>query len=255
MLSAQISTDGPAVVPPVANVVVTDATNGGVTVRPGEPAPVVPAAVERPAGLPEKFKTMDDLVKSYAELEKKIGAPAAVVPPVVPAAVQKLDLGKLSAEFAANEGKLSAETLKALETAGVSQADVQSFVAGQKAVAAQQRSDLATAVNGEENLTTLLKWAETGLTAGEIAAYNAMLATDNRDGAKALLTTFAAKYTAEYGSTGERVVAASSASSAGVTPFNSSAEVTAAMSDKRYQNDPAYRAGVAARLNISSIFG
>lgn len=256
MLSAQISTDGPVVVPPVANVVITEAPNGGVNVRAGDPIvpPVTPPA--RPEGLPEKFATMADLVKSYGELEKKIGAPKVVDPATVtPPTPTKLNLGKLSEEFAANEGKLSDATLKTLEDAGVSQADVKAFVAGQQAVAASQRADLATAVNGEENLTTLLEWAKTGLTAGEIAAYNTMLSTDNRDGAKALLTQFAAKYTAEYGQEGNRVVAANGAASGAVQAFASSAEVTAAMRSPLYQNDPAYRAKVAARLEISNIFG
>ncbi len=40
----------------------------------------------------------------------------------------------------------------------------------------------------------------------------------------------------------------------GLQPFRSQAQVVAAMSDPRYDNDPAYRADIAARLEISNTF-
>jgi hypothetical protein len=42
--------------------------------QPGAEAPVTETAPsEKPAGLPEKFESVDELVKSYQELEKKLG--------------------------------------------------------------------------------------------------------------------------------------------------------------------------------------
>ena len=40
----------------------------------------------------------------------------------------------------------------------------------------------------------------------------------------------------------------------GIQPFRSQAQVVAAMSDPRYDNDPAYRAEIAQRLEISNTF-
>jgi hypothetical protein len=43
----------------------------------GPTAPATPPAADpnRPAYLPEKFKTAEDLAKAYVELEKKLGTP------------------------------------------------------------------------------------------------------------------------------------------------------------------------------------
>jgi hypothetical protein len=104
---------------------VKDGPNGGAQVDPK----LVPPAGEKPAGerpswLPEKFKTVEEFVKSHGELEKKLGErkPADAPPagteqkPGVTAEAAKaagIDMAALNTEFSRN-GELSAETLKTL---------------------------------------------------------------------------------------------------------------------------------------------
>ena len=46
-------------------------------------------------------------------------------------------------------------------------------------------------------------------------------------------------------------IAKGGTSKAAVTPFNSNAQVVEAINDRRYENDPAYRAEVEKRISVS----
>jgi hypothetical protein len=60
------------------------------------------------------------------------------------------------------------------------------------------------------------------------------------------------QFTAAGGKTPQVVMGATQGAS--VKPFNSAAQVTEAMKDPRYKNDPAYRQNVEQRLAVTSIF-
>jgi hypothetical protein len=246
---------------PAANIVQTPT---GVQITPA------PAAEPRPAWLPDKFKTAADMVASYKELETKLGtpkaadgAPAAVTPPaavvpVVPvvadpaaaAVVAKagLDMAALSKEFT-EKGVLSAESLAALAKAGVGADVVSSYVAGQKAVAAQMRSAVAATVGGEENLKAVLAWAPANLDAATAGAYNKALASGDTALVSMAVAAIATKYNEANGTAPALITKGEPAPSAGDFPgFKSNAEVVAAMQDKRYAKDESYRQGVMKRL-------
>lgn len=226
-------------------------TSTGVVVDPSKVKPVVPAG-DRPAWLPEKFKTPEDLVASYTELEKKQGTKPVEPPAVTPEAAKAkgVDLDALSREFS-TKGELSAESLKALEDKGFTKAQVDQYIAGQQAVAQQQLSKLSEAAGGKEQLTNVLKWAEVNLPKPEQDAYNTLLDAGNIDGAALLLGSIVSKYTEATGSEPRLVNGTPVPSIAGVKPFRSSAEVVTAMNDRRYKTDPAYREDIERRLSIS----
>ena len=88
-------------------------------------APVL--KTERPEGLPEKFNSVEDMAKSYQELESKLGQPKAEESTAEPKADENnleiaekatqaagLDMGALNAEYAEN-GELAQESYDALE--------------------------------------------------------------------------------------------------------------------------------------------
>lgn len=234
-------------------IVATPTTEGGVTVK-KEETPATPEKgkePDRPAWLPEKFKTAEDFAKSYGELEKKLGEKSATPVPTLPAGI---DVAAISKEFAENGGKLTDETLKSLEGKGVTKATLDSFVAGQQAIAREQRGSLAEAVGGDKNLEAILSWAKTGLTAAERSAYNSMIDSQNTEGAKLLLGSIATKYAAANGTDPSLVKGVAVATQSGVKPFESSAQLVEAIRDKRYQNDPAYRKNVENRLAVSKAF-
>ena len=123
-------------------------------------------------GLPEKFKSVEDLAKSYSELEKKLGEQTPkeeTVDPVNKAKLKEeapkqensleiaedavenagLDFDTLAQEYA-EKGQLGDESYKALEQSGIPKAYVDQFIAGQKAIGEQQTNNVKTMVGGED---------------------------------------------------------------------------------------------------------
>lgn len=242
----------------VAPAHVKDGPNGSVVVDPA----LVPASTPkvedgRPAWLPTKFKTVEDFAKSYTELEKKLGTPASTETPVVtpkPAVTPEaavaagIDMPALAKEYAEN-GELSVETLKTLNDKGFDKTAVDTYIAGQQAIADKLITTLETVAGGKEQLKTTLEWAKSNLTVAEANGYDAALDTGNPETVKLALQGVLAKYNAANGTDPKLVTGAEGAPSVTDAPFASQAEIVKAMQDPRYAVDPAYRAKVAARLN------
>lgn len=242
--------DAPAPLAEPTNVTAVTTPEGTRITKVDTPAAVVADPNARPAWLPEKFKTAEDMAKSYTELEKKVGAPA---PAALPAGI---DVAAIANEYATNGGKLSDATQKSLADKGVTRATLDQYIAGQEAISREQRSTLAEVVGGPDKLANVLAWAKTGLSAAEIKAYDSMIDSNNIEGAKLLLGSIGQKYVAANGNDPKLITGVSVPNSSGVKPFESSAQVVAAMSDKRYQDDSAYRKTVSDRLAVTNnMFG
>jgi Phage T7 capsid assembly protein len=218
------------------------------------------APEDRPQWLPEKFKSPEDMAKAYAELESKLGGnkpPADNATPDVPDNPQQalqdkgLDLNDFSQEFA-SKGELSQESYEKLAKAGYSKDIVDNYIAGQQARASQFESTIKTEVGGDERYGEMIEWAKANLTPGEISAYNAAVSSGNAEQAKLAALGLSAKFGKAVGSDPQRMLGGQKAGAEDV--FESTAQLTEAMRDPRYRNDPAYRAKVQAKLNRSSIF-
>lgn len=263
LTSLSIGTDTGTKELPAAPANVKDGPNGGVVVDPSVAPPAPPAA--KP--------TYEELEKSYTELRTKMskeGAPKAEETPAAPAATPPtpltteqaekavvdagLDLSKLEAEYTANGGKLSEDSLKALEAKGLSREQVNSYIAGQEALASNLRTSFATIAGGEEKLKAVLAWAQTNLTASESAAYNAALDTGNVETAKMLMEGINQRYVRVNGSEPALISAGNGTRVGDVRPFTSSSEIATAFSDPRYANgDRAYHAEVQARMAVTTL--
>lgn len=223
-----------------------------------EPAPEVtpePAPADRPEWLPEKFKSVEDMAKAYSELEKKLGAPKdEPAPAEAPAeGAQDNAVAAAQAEFA-EKGELSDGTFEALAKAGLDRSTVEAYIAGQQAQIATLRSAAFEVTGGEEGFNKMAAWGRDNLQPGEIAAIDALLGAADpaviAEGAKQL----AAKFNAEADVDPTTVIHGQGAApSAG--HFRSRAELVAAMSDKRYSSDPAYREEVAGKIARASRAG
>lgn len=232
---------------------VIDGPNGSVMVDPNLPIPQ-PAKPDapRPEWLPEKFKTPEELAASYAELEKKIGAaPKPVDIKPAEAEAKGIDLKALSGEFA-REGKLSEASMKTLADKGFTAEQVSTYIDGLNAQSTQTRASFAEIAGGDETLSSVLKWAQTSLSQEEQAAYNSLLEAGNLSVAKIAFKGIVAQYTEAVGKDPSLITGATVPGMTGIKPFASQAQVTAAMSDKRYATDPAYRAQIAKRISISN---
>ena len=222
---------------------------------------IVPPAekVERPAWLPEKFKTVEDFKKSYEELESRLGKPAEPAKPAITAAdaaAKGVDLKALGAEYAST-GALSEKSYTDLAAKGFDKATVDTYINGLKAEGEKIAGAMQEIAGGPEKLTNVLQWAQTNLTPAEAKAYNDLIDAGMVDAAKMTLAGIVGRYNAAVGTDPSLVAASPSLGTAGVVPFLSQQEVVDAMSarnnrgQKRYEVDPAYRAQVERRLSVS----
>ena len=219
---------------------------------------------DRPEWLPEKFKSPEDMAKAYAALEGKLGQGEQESEPEVEEPTGEESLSEVSELLDSKgldfdvfqqeyieTGELSSEAYKALEEAGFPQSMVDSWVAGQDALAAQMTTDMHSIVGGAEQYTDMVQWASDNLPESEVDAFNATMDTQDPDMIRLAVQGLNARYRSEaepnlmQGGTG-------SVSTGG--RFDSNAELTAAMSDPRYAKDPAYRQLVANKLAKSSLF-
>jgi hypothetical protein len=208
-----------------------------------------------------KFDSVDDLVKSYTELEKKLGArqeskaPAIETPPAKAEeqkAETQVDINSIAEEYA-QTGTLTKEHYAALEAKGFDKQTVDNYVEGQKARAVQLRADLAAVAGGEEAMQKVLSWAQQGLSESEQKAYNDALATRNPELAKIALQGVVAKYEKARPAEPERLNGSTGGSgNAGPQPFANQSEMLVAMRDKRYATDPVYRRSVEQRTMVST---
>jgi hypothetical protein len=215
---------------------------------------------DRPAWLPSEFNSVEEFTKAYNEL--KTGKQPEADPKASTEIPEQSDANKaleskglnladFSKEF--NEtGALSEDSYAKLAAAGFDRNVVDSYVAGQQALANQYAASIKAEVGGDDKYTEIVNWAKANLTPAEIKAYNS--AVDSGDAAQAKLAVLglSTKFTKAVGS--EPNLQTGKAVSASEDVFESTAQLTAAMRDPRYRNDPAYRAKVQAKLSRSNIF-
>ena len=214
----------------------------------------------KPEGLPEKFNSVEDLAKSYQELEKKLGdnteAPKTDAPKndldIAEKAVESagLNMEKLSSEYA-DKGELDAKSYEALEKAGIPKEYVNQFIEGQKAVADQQTTSIKDIVGGADAYTEMSEWAAENMSEQEKTAYNTAVNSKDIETAKLAVVGLKAKF--ENANGNEPSLVEGKATITGQGGYKSWAEVTAAMGDDRYQKDPAYQNMVQEKLSKSEL--
>ena len=200
----------------------------------------------RPEGLPDKFKSIDDLVKSYQELESKFSQDKTE--PTEKTETNTSDvLTNASEEFHGN-GELSTETYENLAGFGISKDIVNSYIAGQQALNAQRTNDIKGAANGEYE--QMGEWAVQNLPPDELEAYNGVVEGLDVNAAKMAVSGLYARFKT---GTSQPNLTMGNTSGAGVTAFSDMQAVRQAMSDPRYKaGDKAYHAEVDRRLKVSN---
>ena len=215
---------------------------------------------DRPAWLPEKFKTPEDMAKAYSALEGKLGSQAGDTQPADPAPpaeeVDKaLAQGGLSLEEFSNEfnttGALSEESYQKLLAAGYDKALVDNYISGQVAKASLHEAELKGIAGGNESYTKMVDWAKATMTSSEVDAYNLSVSSTNIDAAKLAISGLKARYESANGRDPKLISSTSSAATS--DKYESRHEITAAMKDPRYAKDPAYRAKVIDKLSRSNM--
>ena len=235
--------------------------------------------VEQEQLLAGKYKNAEDLEKAYVELQKKLGEQGAETSETTgdtesndseedseetekatensPAVAL---INEASAEYYANDNKLSSETIEKFSQMS-SQDLVNAYIELQQNQPAQQQTavDMSEAdintvknsVGGESEYGKLVEWAGTNLDQKSQDAFDSIVETGNVDAIKIAIKGLQSQYENANGYEG-RMLTGKSPKSSGDT-FRSQQEVVAAMSDPRYDNDPAYRQDLIEKLDRSDI--
>ena len=217
---------------------------------------------DRPEWLPEKFKSPEDMVKAYSELEKKLGQPnkgesqqeaQQDANEAAEQAVQSagLDMGALSDEYA-EKGELAPESYEALAKVGITKEMVDQYIGGLEAQQELATQAMLAPFGGLEAYTEMTKWAADSLPEAEIDAFNAAIESGDMNTMKMAVENLHNKYTSENGSEPKRMITGRNGD-AGLSVYNSTAELMRDMQDKRYAEDPAFRAKVEQKLGRSNI--
>ena len=216
----------------------------------------------KPEGLPEKFKSVEDLAKSYQELEKKLGDSQSKETEVSKDTNSNLDIAEKAVETAglnmetlaseyAEKGELDEKSYEALEKAGIPKDYVNQFIEGQKAIADQQATSIKNMVGGADAYAEMSNWAAENMSDEEKSAYNTAVNSKDIETAKLAVVGLKAKFEKANGN--EPNLLEGKATVSGEKGYASWAEVTRAMSDDRYSKDPAYQALVKEKLSKSDL--
>ena len=211
-----------------------------------------------------KYKTAEELEKAYGELQKKLGEQDSKEEEVTEEEPTQEDVNPTvslitdaSSEYA-DKGELSKETLEKFSE--MSSTDlVNAYVemqsnAPQAPVEAADLSDtevntLKNSVGGEKAYSDIVTWAGQNLPKDSIEAFDGLVNTGNVKAIQLVLSGLKAEYDNSNGYEG-RMLTGKAAKTSGDT-FRSQQELVSAMSDPRYDNDPAYRQDVIAKLDRS----
>ena len=115
----------------------------------------------------------------------------------------------------------------------------------------EQATELQKSVGGEKQYNTMLQWASNNFDEAEISRYDKVMESGDPDAAYFAVQALAAKYNDGVGVEG-KMLTGKPAKAEGDN-FRSQAEVVRAMSDPRYESDPAYRQDIYDKLERSNL--
>ena len=212
---------------------------------------------ERPSWLPEKFQSGEDLAKAYGELEKQFSSSKQQPsqPQDQPSQQQVeqatgLDLNPFYEEFA-KEGKLTDASYENLAKAGLDKNLVDSYIAGQQAIANNHVASIQQAAGGADKYAELVQWAGNNLAEGEINNFNEIVEKGSLEAATFAIKGLKAQYDAQFGTQPDLLQGQTAKVDNDV--FRSTAEVVRAINDPKYQNDNYYRKTVEDKIKRSNV--
>jgi len=220
------------------------------------------------ARLAGKYKDAQELEKAYIELEKKLGSrdeeetqePEAQDQQETSNYATQIDAISRAAEEYESKGELSPEILAEFEKMS-SKELIQAYFEyeqGLPAAEAPQAADLTqsqinqiqNSVGGEAAYQQLVGWAAENFSQAEIQAFDNVVDSGNVDAINLALAGLKARYTDANGYEGTMIQGKAAAPA---DTFKSQAEVVRAMSDPKYDRDPAYRDEIMQKLARSEL--
>ena len=172
-----------------------------------------------------KFKDPQALEQAYVELQKKLGEPRNEV------------------QSTEDESESTAPAEEE-ETSSESEADVETL-------SEAQVQELMSMVGGDKAYKSMLEWAGDNFSKEEVEMYDGVMESGNPNAIFFAVQALQARYNDAVGSDGQLLTGRGAQNTD--DSFKSQAELVAAMSDPRYDRDPAYRADLMRRLENSDV--
>lgn len=264
-----------------------------ITIKSDPAPPMAPDQEQAPEGdiqvqgeeplLAGKYKTVDDLVKGYKELESERNRPEpepeAVAEEAEPAeqSDDAPDANSIYGEYIGSRlteagidfqnmnsrwqetGQLSDDDYNELGNAGFGRDMVDAYLSGlqfqqsqDSALAAQQVMQIKSEFGGEQAYQDMIQWAGENLSEGEQKAFNKSIASNDMDQVRFAVAGLQSRYSSQTGVEPRLVGGRSSRTSE--AKFESTAQLVEAMQDPRYKTDPAYRRKLEEKLSRSNVF-
>ena len=173
-----------------------------------------------------------------------------------------VDPWAISKHFHENNGTVTDEMFNSLVDAGLSKESVTAYLDGravESGYTGNQTTDVSQAdidsikksVGGETEYNNLVSWAGQNLDKKSIEGFDSIIETGNPDAIKMAVSGLKSQYENANGYEGRMLTGKAPKSSGDV--FRSQAELVNAMSDPRYDNDPAYRQDIIEKLDRSDM--
>ena len=226
-----------------------------------------------------KYKNAEELEKAYGELERKLGEQGNKDSETVDETeVQESDkvseeekeasedsavttlLESASKEYYDNDNNLSQETIDKFAEMSSTEL-VSAYLQSIKGKDTQQQTEavpeltqkdinvVQNSAGGEKEYGKIVQWARENYEQGDIDSFNNLVATGNVGAIKLAVAGLKAQYQDANGYEGKMYSGKPPTTSKDT--FRSQQELVAAMSDPRYDEDPAYRQDVIEKLDRS----
>ena len=174
----------------------------------------------------------------------------------------EIDPWSISKHFYDNEGTITEEMYTSLEGAGLSRSSIDAYLAGKAAqegygteeiqdLSESDVSSIKSVVGGDAEYTKIIDWAADNLPKNDIESFDELISTGNIGAIKLAVNGMKAQYENANGYEGRLYSGKAPQTSSDV--FRSQPELVAAMSDPRYDTDPAYRQDVMQKLDRSDL--
>jgi len=217
-----------------------------------------------------KFENAEELENAYLELQRKLGSGEdedseeayldeddEYYDEATSAGIELIT--EASDEYYANEGQLSPDTIEQFKEMSSSDL-VNAYIAIQENNPNQggysedltdaEMNQVYNSAGGEAEYNRLTEWAADNLSDRKLDAFNSMIDQGNATAIQIAVSGLRSEYEAQEGYEGRMLTGKAARA---VDGFRSQAEVVRAMSDPRYDTDPAYRQDVYDKLERSNV--
>jgi len=217
-----------------------------------------------------KYESAEELEKAYIELQKKLGESNDGLRQEDPQGERREEeveeqveadpliqlLQEASNEYYSNDGQLSPEMMEKLtemDSRDLLNAyiQIQQNAQGPEDFTQEQVTDIQNFVGGEEAYSNLVTWASENMPQNFVQAFDNLINVGDPDMVKLAVVGLQAAFQESNGYEGRMLSGKPAQTKEDV--FRSQAEVVDAMSDPRYDRDPAYRQDVFAKLERSDL--